>query len=76
MYLLDTNICVALMQGNPATVAKFDPKSTECYLPTIVLAELYKGVYCSRQMERNLSEVNLFVSRVNASNLDRVEILW
>ena len=61
MYLLDTNICVALMQGNPATVAKFDPKSTECYLPTIVLAELYKGVYCSRQMERNLSEVNLFV---------------
>lgn len=37
MYLLDTNICVALMQGNPATIAKFDAKSTECYLHQVKL---------------------------------------
>ena len=70
MYLLDTNICVALMQGNPATVAKFDAKSLECYLPTIVLAELYKGVYCSRQIERHLSEVNLFVREMEIVPFD------
>ena len=69
MYLLDTNLCVALMQGNPATIAKFDAKSTECYLPTIVLAELYKGVYCSRQVERNLSEVNLLLGKCKLSRL-------
>ena len=71
MYLLDTNICVALMQGNPAIIAKFDVKSTECYLPSIVLAELYKGVYCSRQVERNLNALNLFVREMEIVQFDR-----
>ncbi len=74
MYLLDTNICVALMQGNPATIAKVDAKSTECYLPTIVLAELYKGVYCSRQVERNLSEVNLLLGKCKLSRLTEMRL--
>lgn len=70
MYLLDTNICVALMQGNPATIVEFDAKSLECYLPTIVLAELYKGVYCSRKIERNLSALNLFVREMEILPFD------
>lgn len=70
MYLLDTNICVALMQGHPATIVEFDAKSLECYLPTIVLAELYKGVYCSRKIERNLSALNLFVREMEILPFD------
>lgn len=57
-------------QGNPATIVKFDAKSLECYLPTIVLAELYKGVYCSRQIERNLSALNLFVREMEILPFD------
>ena len=70
MYLLDTNICVALIKGNPAAVAKFDPKSKECYLSTIVLAELYKGVYCSRQIETNFRKVNQFIREMEIVPFD------
>ena len=54
MYLLDTNICIALLNENPKAVAKFNPRFSQCYLSTIVLSELYKGIYCSQQVEKNL----------------------
>lgn len=54
MYLLDTNICIALLNENPQVVRLFNRKFSQCYLSTIVVSELYKGVYCSSQVERNL----------------------
>ena len=60
MYLLDTNICIALIQGNQRAIAEFNLKREECYLCTIVLAELYKGIYCSQRVEDNLRIVQLF----------------
>jgi tRNA(fMet)-specific endonuclease VapC len=47
MYLLDTNICIALIKENLVPKRIFDAKAIACYISTIVLAELYKGVYCS-----------------------------
>ena len=38
VYLLDTNICIALIQGNQRAIAQFNLKSEECYLCIIVLA--------------------------------------
>ncbi|PMB01327.1 twitching motility protein PilT [Fischerella thermalis CCMEE 5198] len=54
MYLLDTNICIALLNNNPKAVAKLNFLFAQCYISTIVVSELYKGVYCSQQVEKNL----------------------
>lgn len=54
MYLLDTNICIALLNENSKVVAIFNRKFSQCYLSTIVMSELYKGIYCSTQIGKNL----------------------
>ena len=64
MYLLDTNICIALNNQHPQALAKFYSKSSQCYISTIVLAELYKGVYCSQKFEQNLNKINQFTSTI------------
>jgi tRNA(fMet)-specific endonuclease VapC len=53
MYLLDTNICIAILKNNLSAVRTFSPRSQHCYLSTIVVAELYKGVYWSQRIEDN-----------------------
>ncbi|MFB2894304.1 type II toxin-antitoxin system VapC family toxin [Aerosakkonemataceae cyanobacterium BLCC-F50] len=62
MYLLDTNICSAINDRNPKALAQFYPKYAQCYVPTIVIAELYKGAYCSQQVEDNLNRIEQLVS--------------
>jgi tRNA(fMet)-specific endonuclease VapC len=54
MYLLDTNICIALLNNNSKAVAKFNLFFAQCYTSAIVVSELYKGVHCSQQVEKNL----------------------
>ncbi len=70
MHLLDTNICVALIQGNPLACSEYILKQNECYVSTIVTAELYKGVYCSQRLEENLKTLNLFLEKVQIINFD------
>ena len=60
MYLLDTNICIAILKGNENVVSQFHEKHQSCYLSSLVLAELYKGVYCSTKLERNLDNLKKF----------------
>jgi tRNA(fMet)-specific endonuclease VapC len=60
MYLLDTNICIALLNENSKAVAKFNRFFSQCYLSTIVISELYKGIYCSKQIENNLETLTQF----------------
>lgn len=55
MYLLDTNICIAILKDNSTVVSHFQINYQDCYLSTLVLGELYKGVYCSTQIEKNLA---------------------
>ena len=70
MYLLDTNICIALIQGNPRAVEAFNRRREDCYLSTIVLAELYKGVYCSQRVEQNLETLQQFVKPFEIAPFD------
>jgi tRNA(fMet)-specific endonuclease VapC len=70
MYLLDTNICIALLTQNPQAVAKFNSKSNQCYLLTIVIVELYKGVYCSSRIEQNLTTLNQFIDLMPIVNFN------
>ncbi|MHC5614578.1 MAG: type II toxin-antitoxin system VapC family toxin [Nostoc sp.] len=60
MYLLDTNICIALLKENPQAVKKFNRYFSQCYLSTIIVAELYKGVYYSQQVFNNLENLQQF----------------
>lgn len=57
MYLLDTNICIALLNDNRQAVAQFNRVFPQCYTSTIVLAELYKGVYSSQRMQNNIDNL-------------------
>lgn len=71
MYLLDTNICIALNQSLPTAVAQFEEKGDECYIPTLVLAELYKGVYCSQQVAQNLAKLDRLLNLLEVTQFDQ-----
>ena len=75
MYLLDTNICIALIKNNNKVVPIFLKIAVRCYIPTIVLSELYKGVYCSQKVEKNLADLNNFLSLVAIVEFDRAAAL-
>ncbi|MBE9052020.1 type II toxin-antitoxin system VapC family toxin [Nostocales cyanobacterium LEGE 11386] len=60
MYLLDTNICIALLNENSQAVTKFNHFFSQCYLSTIVVSEIYKGVYCSQNVAKNLETLAQF----------------
>lgn len=62
MYLLDTNICIALLKENLQAVKKLNHYSSQCYLSTIIVAELYKGVYYSQQVSNNLESLQQLLS--------------
>ena len=65
MYLLDTNICSAILDENPVVLPKFYPKYSQCYLTTIIIAELYKGAYCSQQITQNIEEIEEFIGLIS-----------
>ncbi|GAB4536934.1 MAG: type II toxin-antitoxin system VapC family toxin [Pleurocapsa sp.] len=75
MYLLDTNICIALIKANPTVMAVFLAKAVQCYIPTLVLGELYKGVYCSQKVEKNLADLNQFLTLIAIVEFDRAAAL-
>ncbi|AHJ29148.1 type II toxin-antitoxin system VapC family toxin [Nodularia spumigena CS-584] len=70
MYLLDTNICIALLKENPQAVTKFNRFFSQCYLSIIVVSELYKGVYCSRQVAKNLETLEQFIELLPVEQFD------
>ncbi len=71
VYLLDTNICIELNNQNPQALAEFYSRSEQCYITTIVLAELYKGAYCSQKVEQNLDRIKAFISRIIVVGFDQ-----
>lgn len=62
-YMLDTNICIAVMKGRPevrAKISRIDP--AKIGISSIVLAELSYGVWKSVQKERNKQAMAAFCS--------------
>jgi tRNA(fMet)-specific endonuclease VapC len=70
MYLLDTNICIALLNGNSQVIAIFNRWFPQCYTSTIVVAELYKGVYSSQRIEENLNNLAELTSLLIVESFD------
>lgn len=75
MYLLDTNICIALLKNNEKVVDTFTQRVQLCYLSSIVVAELYKGVYWSQRVEQNLRTLEQFVDLLPVLDFDRTAAL-
>ena len=70
MYLLDTNICIALLNDNRNAIKKFNFYFSQCYLSVIIVSELYKGVYCSKQVENNLQTLAKFIELLPVEPFD------
>jgi len=63
-FLLDTNACIALINGKPATVRARIKKAldggAEVFVPAVVAFELWYGVEKSKQREANAKRVEVF----------------
>jgi tRNA(fMet)-specific endonuclease VapC len=64
-YLLDTNACIALINGTPASVRVRFTKAIETgaqvLVPTIVVFELWYGVAKSTRADANAEKVEAFL---------------
>ena len=71
-YLLDTNICIALLKNaEPALVKRFTGQApTEYALCSIVRAELLYGARKSQNVEKNLSLLSNFFSHFQSLSFD------
>jgi tRNA(fMet)-specific endonuclease VapC len=70
MYLLDTNICIAILKNNPQVIQQFQVKYRDCYISSLVLAELHKGVYCSSRVTENLKTLTQFADALLKIDFD------
>lgn len=60
-FLLDTDTCVYLLNGNPSLKKKVEEVGVfSLAISNSVLAELYFGAYNSKKVEDNLKRINLF----------------
>ncbi len=73
-YLLDTNVCIKLLNKNNIAVVnelkKHQPE--EIYLSTIVQFELYYGAYKSSRIDQNLAKLERFLSQFTILPFDEI----
>jgi tRNA(fMet)-specific endonuclease VapC len=69
--LLDTNVVVALLAGDPAT-RDFLSRAEMTFLPSIVLGELYYGAWKSKQKEANSSRIDALAAKSAVLPVDAV----
>jgi len=71
-YMLDTNICIALIKRKPPkTLRRFDRLSAgDVGISTITLAELRYGIVKSQQVERNRQALEEFLLPLEVADFD------
>ena len=67
--LLDTNAVIHVFAGDVGVLAVV-AQSAECFLPSIVLGELYYGVNQSAKSPANLARLNAFCETVTILSCD------
>jgi tRNA(fMet)-specific endonuclease VapC len=77
-YLLDTNACIALNKGEPASVRRRFGRAVlagaQAWVPTIVLFELWYGVVKSTRPKENTEDLATFLSGpVRILNFDEAD---
>lgn len=69
MYLLDTNVCIRLLNDKPDSqfVQKFSERSPNDFrLCSVVKSELYYGAYKSSRQQQNLEKLFQFSGSLRA----------
>ena len=70
-FLLDTNICIALMRGHTKAVRRLaDCAPGECAVSTVTVYELFTGVAKSREPEREHGKVQRLLSLMRIVGFD------
>lgn len=70
-YLLDTDITIEYLRGNQVVVDKLMELSFEnLYISSISLAELFYGVYNSKNIKKHLTGLLNFLEKVEILNLN------
>jgi len=60
-YLLDTNICIYLLNGDETLKEKVKEVGLfSLAISNATLAEIYFGAYCSKKVEENLKRIAVF----------------
>jgi tRNA(fMet)-specific endonuclease VapC len=60
-YLLDTNTCIYLLNGNQSLMNKIKEVGVHTLaIPVCVLSELYFGSYNSKKLQENIKRIELF----------------
>lgn len=68
-FMLDTNIAIYVIKRKPEELLSvFNQHAGRMSISSITLAELLHGVEKSQQAERNLNQVEEFVSRLEVMN--------
>ncbi len=72
-YLLDTNICIALIRHKPAALIQqlISQQPGDVGISSITLAELVHGAEKSAQVERNLSALQQFLLPLELADFDQ-----
>lgn len=70
--MLDTNICIYIMKNRPERIKEKLKTFNlgDVYLSSVVVSELYYGVYKSVQIERNLVALEHFLKPFNIVDYD------
>jgi tRNA(fMet)-specific endonuclease VapC len=65
-YLLDTNVCIAAMRGNPKVTARLGRCAPEdCAVSMVSVYELFAGVYRCSDPGREASRVSEFLKPIH-----------
>ena len=74
-YLLDTNVVIALFDGQ-ASIKEAAVKAREVFLPSVVVGELYFGAFSSYRVVENRSRLEHFAASVTILACDEKTALY
>jgi len=69
-YLLDTNIVIALFQGEQLILDKIN-QIKSIFTPSIVVGELYFGAFKSSKIKENIARINEFALKNEILSCDQ-----
>ena len=70
-FLLDTNVCIAVMRGQAAAVSRLSARAPgECAVSAVTAYELFTGVAKCREPEREHGKVMRLLSAVHVLPFD------
>ncbi len=68
-YLLDTNIVIAILEGDKRVMSEV-ARAAAIYHPAIVIGELYYGAFNSSKKNENTQRIDIYKSDVVILNCD------